>query len=143
MGPEARSVLDAAGPELSGPVVRTAASVIGQRAGESLIVATTAFGYTVTSLVSVQIHFYVEPRGWLRKSLAVAGTPLELVRRILDGDALARLAALSPISAELGAMSLRLEQRFGAIADVANAIDLVATLAARARLVSNSRWADV
>jgi hypothetical protein len=140
---EATSVLDAAAPELKGPVIRTAASVIGKRAGESLIVATTAFGYTVTSLITVQVHFFIEPRGWLKKTLAVVGTPLDLVRRILDGDVLARLEALSPSHVELGAMSLRLEQRFGAIANVATAIDLVATMAARARLVDNGRWAEV
>jgi hypothetical protein len=140
---EATTVLDAAAPELHGPVIRTAASVIGTRGGESLIVATTAFGYTVTSLLSVHVHFFIEPRGWLRKTLAVVGSPRELVRRVLDRDVLARLEALAPARVELGAMSLRLEQRFGAIANVASAIDLVATLATRARLVDNGRLAEV
>ncbi len=137
MGNEATSVLDTAAPELAGPIVRTSASVIGKRGGESLIVATTCFGYTVSALLSVRIAFAVRPRGWLRKTLAVAGAPLELVREILDVDALARLAALEPVRAELGGTSLRLEQRYGLLGDVATAIDLVATLAARARAVDS------
>jgi hypothetical protein len=139
VGQQASNVLDAAAPELAGPIVRTSASVIGKRFGESLIVATTAFGYTVTALLTVRIAFFVRPRGWLKKTLAIAGAPPELVQQILDGDALARLAALEPLGAELGSHSLRLEQRYGQIGDVATAIALVATLAARARVVDRER----
>jgi hypothetical protein len=133
VGRESTQVLDAATPELAGPIVRTTASVIGKRRGESVIVATTDFGYTVTALVSVSIAFAVRPRGWLKKTLAVAGAPAELVRQILDGDTLARLAALEPVAVELGAHSLRLERRYGDVGDVATAIELVATLATRVR----------
>src|SRR5215813_7988406 len=103
------AVLDAATSVMSGSVTRTAASVIGKRGGETLIVATTRFSYTITIMLSVPVSFTVRPRGWLKRGLAVTGAPSEKVEQILDGPELARLTTLSPIRFELGTNSLQLE----------------------------------
>ena len=131
------AVLDAAMLAFGGSVVRTAASVIGRREGQELIVATTRFGYSVSALVSVRIAFVVRPRGLLRKTLAVDGSPRPLVDEILDGDAMARLAALAPLHVELGPNRLVFELRYGVLADVVMTVDLVTALAKRARLVDS------
>jgi hypothetical protein len=143
MDAQAVAVLDAAAGALTGSVTRTAASVIGKRAGEDLIVATTRFSYTVTALLSASLSFLVRPRGWLRKTLEVAGTPPELVDQVLDAPELARLAELSPLRLELGQNSLQLELRYGATCPLAKAIERVIAIAQRARHAGRRRTRDV
>jgi hypothetical protein len=132
MTSQATLVLDAAAAELAGPLVRTSASVIGIRAGESVIVATTSWGYTVTVLLkSMRILMSVRPRGWLRRCLAVEGAPLDLVNRIVEPFR-DRLRAARPLLVELTPMALRFEQKYGPPPAVAAAIDLASGLARRA-----------
>src|SRR5262249_13954251 len=133
MDAQAAAVLDAAAGALSGSVTRTAASVIGRRAGENLIIATTRFSYTVTALLSSCLSFTVRPRGWIRKTLAVARSPPERVAQVLDAAELARLAALSPLRFDLWANSLQLELRYGTGCPLAAAIDCVVSIAQRAK----------
>ncbi len=130
----AASTLSAAAAELQGPIIRTSASVIGQRDGESIIFATTGWGYTVTVMMhAVRIGFEVRPRGWLRKSLHIAGAPADLVAEILDPDHHLRLLALHPMLVELTPTGLRLEHKYGT--DVTAAIHLAASIARRSREV--------
>jgi hypothetical protein len=143
MAPTPADILDAAAAALVGPLVRTSASVIGKRAGERLIVATTSFSYTVTALVSdLRFAFTVHPRGWLKKTLVVEGAPPFLVEQTLEAPLFARISALAPHHVELGRMGLRLEQRYGTVQDVAEVIDLVTVLARRARLVDSLATRD-
>ncbi len=136
MGAQANEALATAAAELGGVLVRTSTSVIGKRGSESIIVATAGWGYTVTVVVSgLRVAFTLRPRGWLRRSLAFEGSPIELAREIVDAAHLERVAALAPILVELGPTALRLEHKYGAPADVAAAIDLAASLAQRARRV--------
>jgi|SoiMethySBSTD1v2_1073268.scaffolds.fasta_scaffold232125_3 hypothetical protein len=131
-------VLSAAAAELGlgGPVIRTNASVIGQRGAESVIVATAGWGYTVTVVLhGMRIAFTVAPRGFLRKHLVVEGTPAEQVERTVDAFHLERLRALAPLLVELSANGLRLEHRYGAPGDVVEAIQIACSLARRARHV--------
>jgi hypothetical protein len=128
------SALDAAAAELQGQLIRTTASVIGHRGPDSVIVATTAWGYTVTVMLShMRIAFTVQPRGWLRKTLQVRGMPIELVDQVLDPEHQQRLIALQPLGVELAPAALRVEQRYGTAAEVAETIALAVSLARRAR----------
>ena len=134
MGAEGHKALETAAAVLDGPVVRTSASVIGKRGGESVIVATTSWGFVVTVLLpSPRVAFTVEQRGWLRKTLAVEGEPTELVRELLDAEHLERLAALAPTLVELGLTALRLERKYGAAEDVTAAVVWVVSVAQRVR----------
>lgn len=134
MGAQAHEALTVAAAQLAGTVVRTSASVIGRRGNDSVIVATTSWGYTVTALVTgLRTIFHVRPRGWLRRSYAVEGIPAELVAQIIDPAQIERIAALAPLSIELGTTALRLEQKYGDAAAMEMAIDLVATLVSRTR----------
>src|SRR5262245_66222860 len=86
MGAQSHEALEAATAALDGPVIRTSASVIGKRGGESIIVATTGGGYTVTVLLSSpRLVFTVRARGWLMKSLALEGEHSELAGAVLAG----------------------------------------------------------
>src|SRR6266567_9545618 len=103
MGAQANEALATAAAELGGVLVRTSTSVIGKRGSESIIVATAGWGYTVTVVVSgLRVAFTLRPRGWLRRSLAFEGSPIELAREIVDAAHLERVAALAPILVELG-----------------------------------------
>lgn len=136
MASQSVAALAVAAAELGGPLIRTAASVIGSRGGESVIVATTGWGYTVTVMAQgLPLGFTVRPRGLLRKHLAVEGAPVELVRRVVDGHHLARLTALAPALVELGPTALRLEHRHGAAEELVEAIHLAVSLVRRARSV--------
>jgi hypothetical protein len=140
--PASATVLEAAAAELGGAAIRTSTSVIGQSGGESVIVATAAWGYTVTVVLQgMRMAFTVRPRGWLRKHLAVEGTPDAQVARAVDAFHLDRLRALSPLLVELTGNGLRIEQRHGPAAPVAAAIHLACSLARRARHVEE-READ-
>ncbi len=122
--------------ELVGQLIRTTASVIGHRGSDSVIFATTGWGYTVTVMMkNMRIGFTARPRGWLRKSLAIEGTPIELVAHVLDEAHQAQLLALQPLSVELGPSALRIEQKYGDPADIAATIHLAESLARRAREV--------
>jgi hypothetical protein len=139
--PASATVLEAAAAELGG-AIRTTASVIGQSGGETVIVATCAWGFTVTVVLhGMRMAFTVRPRGWLRKHLAVEGTPAAQVASAVDAFHLGRLRALSPLLVELTANGLRIEQRHGPPEQVAAAIHLACSLARRARHVEE-READ-
>lgn len=136
MRPQAAAVLTQAAAELGGTLVRTSASVIGRRTGESIIVATASWGYTITVMLShMRILMTIRPRGWLRKCLAVEGSPPELAREIADEPHLTKLRALSPLLVELTPMALRVEMRYGAPTEVAEVISTAVSLARRARQV--------
>jgi len=132
MGAQATDALELAAAALDGPVVRTSASVIGKRGTESVIVATSARSVTISILVgSGHVALTVRERGWLKRSLALEGSPIELAREIVDGVWFDRVAALAPTLLELGPNALRLELRYGS--DLAAAIDVMVGLAARVR----------
>ena len=141
MAPPLSSVLDAAAAELTGQLMRTNASVIGHNGGESLVVAETGWGYTVTAMLQrMRIAFTVEPRGWLRRSLRIEGTPIELVHRVVDGFHQERILQLAPLGLELGPASLRVEYKYGT--DITAAIHLAVSLARRARHVQTTAGKD-
>ncbi len=134
----AASTLAAAAAELGGAVIRTPASVIGQHAGESVIVATAGWGYTVTAVLQgMRMAFTVRPRGFLRRCLKVEGRPVELVSAAVDAEHLDRLAPLAPLLVELNRNGLRLEHRYGAAGAVVDAIHVVCSLARRARSIED------
>jgi hypothetical protein len=144
MGAQAIETLEAAAARLAGPVIRTSASVIGKCGGESVIVATTGWGYIVTVLYgSAHVAFTVRERGWLKKSLALEGQPMALAREVVDAGLLERLAALAPLHVELGPTAIRLEHRYGPAPAVVAAIDLVVELAKRARRFDTQPYAKL
>jgi hypothetical protein len=134
MVPRAFAALAVAGAELGGPVIRTAASVIGTRGGESVIVATTSWSYSVTVMAQgMPLAFTIRPRGLLRRALAVSGAPHDLVSRVVDPQHLARIQALAPSLVELGPTALRLEHKHGPAEELVEAIQVAVSLVRRAR----------
>jgi len=134
-------VLAAAAGELHGPLIRTSASVIGQRAGESIIFATTSWGFMVTVMLrGMALALALRPRGWLRKTLHFQVAPPHLGDELVDPHHRERLLALEPLHVELGPTSLRFELRYGA--NVTEALSLAVSLAQHARAVQERAQLD-
>lgn len=135
--------LDAAAAQLSGQLLRTSASVIGHRGGESIIFAITGWGYTVTVMMKgMRIGFVARQRGLLRKTLHVEGHPIDLVNEILDEAHRKQLVDLQALVVEMGPAALRIEHRYGNPAEIATVIDVAVSLARRARAVEQSADAE-
>lgn len=143
MVPHAFAALAVAGAELGGPIIRTAASVIGTRGGESVIVATSSWGYTVTVMAqALPLVFTVRPRGLLRRAIAVEGAPIALVHRVVDAHHLSRITALAPSLVELGPTALRLEHKHGPAEELVESLHLAVSLVRRARAMLDDSLDD-
>jgi hypothetical protein len=82
------------------------------------------------------MQFTVEPRGWFRKrGLRVEGSPAELVMRVLDDAVKEWIVSLSPVEIRLTPNGIHLERADGGLDPITAALDLVASLAQRVRVI--------